>query len=524
MRLNLLRKNYVIFVILLTLLLALILSWIGYERLTVFRQYHQDISRGSVLGVETQVASSIAGMNHMVSIFAKEHLALIRALAADPNNDDLHDELNKLLTEHFPDHFAFTVTDKNGTPRFEDFDGFVSQLCLNDLKHFAVSRKQYLPYIHPNSEGYHYDVMVTYGDPDVEGIFFVSFLADYLGAILKSIEAPGHKLMLVYPEKKDLIEVVAAGARNHVIRNDYRLTDTEKSNIETRHDIMGTHWQVVDFHAPDLYAGYRNGIIKESAFIIIVFSIVGGLFVVRLHKEEQQRKLAEYQRETLMGVVSHEFRSPASVIKSALDLILGGDAGPVSDDVRKYIDMARNNTSRLLYLVNDFLDLQKMEAGHLTFDKKKIRLCDVVQTAVENNKLYAQNLGATLLLVKPFAEEYVICDENRIEQVLTNLITNAVKYGKQHDLVELTLQRIENCLRFSVTDHGAGIPEEFRTRVFEKFAMAHAPNAQHTKSSGLGLSIARAIIEQHDGKIGFESEHNEGTTFWFELPVAASDI
>ena len=524
MNLDVLRKNYVIFVILLTLLVALILFWIGSERLAAFHQYHLDISHSSVFGVENQVAASIESKNHMVAIFAKEHLELIRALAKDPQSDELHDKLNKSLSAHFPDHFAFTVTDKTGTPRFEDFDGFVSQLCLSDIKKFASTQKQYLPYIHPNSEGYHYDVMVSYGSPDVEGIFFVSFLADYLGEILKSIEAPGHKLMLIYPERKDLIEVVDKGARNHIIRNDYRLKDSEKSNILTRHNIKGTHWQVVDFHVPDLFSSYRNNIILESVFILLIFSVVGGAFVIRLHKEEKQRKLAEHQRETLMGVVSHEFRSPASVIKSALDIVRDGDAGEISADVRKYIDMAENNTSRLLYLVNDFLDLQKMEAGHLSFDKKKTCLKDVVTSTIENNTLYAKKLDKSLLLVKPVAEDSVMCDANRIEQVLTNLITNAVKYGKHNDLVEISVRRLGDILRVCVTDHGQGIPEEFRARVFEKFAMAHAPNGHQMKSSGLGLSISKAIIEQHNGRIGFETEANVETSFWFELPVSASNI
>jgi signal transduction histidine kinase len=519
MKLELLRKNYVIFAILLTFLIAVVLSWIGYERLAAFRQYHRDISHSSAIGVEKQVAPSIAEKNHMVAIFAMEHLELIRALAKEPNNDDLHDKLSKLLKLHFPDNFAFSVADKKGIPRFEDFDGFVSQLCLADLKQFASTRKPYLPYIHPNSEGYHYDVMVIYGEPDVEGIFFVSFLADYLGGILKSIETPGHQLMLIYPQRTDLIEVVATGARNHVIRNDYRLSDAEKNNIVMRHDIEGTRWQVVDFHDPALFVNYRNNIIKESAFILTIFIFVAGLFVIRLRKEERQRELAEHQREALMGVISHEFRSPASIIKSALDIIRDGDAGEVSDDVKKYIDMAENNTSRLLYLVNDFLDLQKMEAGQLKFDKTKNRLGDVVEKAIDDNKLYVQQLGSSMVLAKPMAEDSVLCDANRIEQVLTNLITNAVKYGKQNDVIEVAIKKRDGNLRASVTDHGPGIPEAFQAQVFEKFAMAHAQQNQKHKSSGLGLSISQAIVEQHGGSIGFETEVDAGTTFWFELPI-----
>jgi signal transduction histidine kinase len=141
---------------------------------------------------------------------------------------------------------------------------------------------------------------------------------------------------------------------------------------------------------------------------------------------------------------------------------------------------------------------------------------------------YAKQFLASYNIKEPMANDYVSCDKQRIEQVLTNFLSNAAKYGGDNDAIEVAVTRVGESLRVSVDDHGAGIPDDFRSRVFEKFAMAYAPKNerainQDVKSSGLGLSIARAIIEEHGGSIGFDAKNDPqsdtGTTFWFELPV-----
>ena len=156
----------------------------------------------------------------------------------------------------------------------------------------------------------------------------------------------------------------------------------------------------------------------------------------------------------------------------------------------------------------------------------------MVTDAVIRNKLYAEQFSTRYVLKEPLANDSVLCDEHRIEQVLTNFLTNAAKYGGEGDAIDVAVTRAGMQLRVSVSDHGPGIPKDFQPRVFEKFAMAHAPkkaqkNDQKVKSSGLGLSIAKAIIEQHGGTLGFttktdvdgDTESATGTTFWFELPV-----
>lgn len=286
-----------------------------------------------------------------------------------------------------------------------------------------------------------------------------------------------------------------------------------------RRVINGTEWEVLDLIRPNLYSDYKQNLIIESAIIFIVFAIIALYLVISLQRKETQRDIAEQQRQALIGVVSHEFRTPSSIIKGALDLILEGDAGEISDDVRKYLTMASKSTARLLVLVDDFLDLQKIESGKLQFKKSKISLSSVVKNALNVNKPYAKQFDATYKLVEPLAEDMVYCDARRIEQVLTNILSNAAKYGANADIIDVSLQRQSDRLRISVKDHGAGIPEDFQERVFEKFATANLISHQQIKSTGLGLSIAKAIVEQHGGNIGFHTMDGGGTDFWFDLPV-----
>lgn len=522
-------KNYVVFVGLMILLVASMLSWITSARLEAFHQYHLDIGHESISGVNKQVAHYVNEKQRMVKLFAEEHIDRIRALASDPNNDALKEDLGILLTRYFPDRFAFSIADNSGEPLFEDFDGLVSELCLSDVKEFSKDRHVYHPYIHPNTEGYHFDIMVRYDEgSEKEGIFFVSFLADVLGNIINSIQSPNHQIMLILPQRDNLIEVIAEGARNHWARDDYRLSEGELMRISMRHDVPGTRWQVIEFHNSELHENYRNKLILESIGIFLIFIFIAVQLVIRLRKEERQREYVQEQKKVLMGVVSHEFRSPASVVTCALDLIADSGVGKANSDVKKYIDLASSSAERLLLLVDDFLDIQKIESRSLEFNKQKSRLRSVVADAVEQNKLYGKQFSVHYELKKPLANDDVFCDENRIGQVLTNFLSNAAKYGGENDTIEVAVKRVGKRLRVSVRDHGPGIPKDFQSRVFEAFAMAHAPkkeltNDQKVKSSGLGLSIAKAIIEHHGGSIGFDTKTDPqsatGTTFWFELPV-----
>ncbi|MCI0506654.1 MAG: hypothetical protein L0Z73_11160, partial [Gammaproteobacteria bacterium] len=395
---TLLRKNYFVFILTMMLLTAVLLVWMTQLRLSAFHEYHRVTAESSVQGVAKLISHFMSEKKRQVKLFVDEHIEIIRKLAADPLDNEIRTHIDDRLIQYFPDRFAFSIADAKGNPLFEDFDGLVSELCLTDLKQFPAS-KAYNPYIHPNTEGYHFDVMTAYGGQGEEGIFFVSFLADQLGPVLASTQSAGHHLMLIYPEKQDLIEVISDGARIHWARDDYRLTDEERSRLTTRLKVPDTRWEIVDILDSEyMHNNYRNKLMAEAAGIMSIFIIIGVAAVIRLRREEYHREIAERQKEELMSVISHELRTPASVVKSALDLVMAGDAGDISDDTRHYLGMAATNTSRLLMLVNEFLDLKKLESGHLSFNKSVVPINGVVRRAVDNNTIYAEQFGISYQL------------------------------------------------------------------------------------------------------------------------------
>lgn len=511
-------KSYFVGVIMLLLLTAILLGWMTYVRHTDFHNYQLEIGKEAAKGVELEISHFITEKQRLVRVFADDHLEQIRELALNPDNDLIKDKLGSLISQYFPNRFAFSIANSNGDPLFENFDGLISELCLNDIKEFSSSH-EYHPYIHPNTEGYHFDVMVPYGKNDDEGILFISFLADMLGTVINNIQPPGHTLLLVNPQSSDLIEVFDKGARNHWVRNDYRLSEQEKSRIMVNVPVPDTRWNIIDLHNRDIHNDYLNKLIYESIFIFSIFTFISISLVFKLYSEEKQRKIAEQQKADLMSVVSHEFRSPVAVIKGAMDLIQDGDAGEIAPDVKKFIDMASTSTSQLMHLVNDFLDIQKLDAGKLQFHMETEGLRAIVQQSVEANLVYAREFNVEYKLVEPQDKANVCCDSKRIYQVITNLLSNAAKYGGKQDTIEISVNNMGSKARVSIKDNGPGIPEDFHDKVFSQFSMANISNKTSIKSSGLGLNIAKSIVEHHNGNIGFDTSTGKGTTFWFELPV-----
>lgn len=516
---SLIRKSYFWFVVAIVGLLAVFLVWTQSSRINDFEDYHDFIALESVSAVSDEVSRFVSERNRFVQLFAHQHLDAIRAVAKNRYNERDYEKLHQLISEYFPNHFAFTVASPDGIPYFENFDGLVADSCRVDIKSF-VEKKYYYPYIHPNAEGYHFDAMTRFGND--EGVLFVSFHVDNLATLLKGAQTPGHKLMLTYPALNDLIEVIPDGARNVVMRNDYHLSEEERQRMMLNMPVSGTRWDVVDLSDPNLFTDFRNQLYLEFLIIFCAFLFVGIFMVVRLRKEELHREKIEHQKQELMGVISHEFRTPAAAIHNSLNLIARSKTGVIDAELKNLVDIASSNTHRLLSLVNDFLDLQKLESGKLTFNKRICQLRPILERSLTNNKMYAEQFGVTYWINDTTDSVRVNCDPDRIEQVMANLLSNAAKYGANNDVVEILVSKPSaTIVRVSVIDHGNGIAENIRDRVFEKFVMARTEKSGTVRSSGLGLSISRAIIEEHGGIIDFETRLMEGTTFYFDLPVVS---
>jgi len=232
-----------------------------------------------------------------------------------------------------------------------------------------------------------------------------------------------------------------------------------------------------------------------------------------------ERKRVDQMKTEFISTVSHELRTPLTSIRGALNLVMGKVADTLPEKIRKLLEMAERNAERLTLLINDILDLEKIEGGRLEFEFKAIDLAALTRRAVEDNEGYARKHQVQLVVDHSLSKAMVRGDEYRLLQVFANLLSNAIKYSPTAGTVEVSLRQEDGWFQVGVQDHGPGIPEHFRDRIFQRFAQADGSDSREKGGTGLGLSISKAILERHEGGIGYESEAGQGTLFYFRLPI-----
>ncbi len=237
-------------------------------------------------------------------------------------------------------------------------------------------------------------------------------------------------------------------------------------------------------------------------------------------RDVSERKQVERLQAEFVATVSHELRTPLTAIRGALSLLTSGPER-LQGDAGHLAEIALGNADRLSRLVNDILDLEKVEKGRVVIKRTPLELSDVVRQSLVANQEYARQFEATLALVEDVPGLVVAGDADRIAQVLTNLVSNACKYTPKGERVEVALLKVNGLVRVTVRDKGPGVPQEFVPRLFQRFAQADTHEARGLGGTGLGLSIARAIVEELDGHIGYEPAPEGGSRFYFELPVLA---
>jgi signal transduction histidine kinase len=222
------------------------------------------------------------------------------------------------------------------------------------------------------------------------------------------------------------------------------------------------------------------------------------------------------------STLSHELRTPLTSIIGSLQLINSGVLGELTQDIGELTAVAERNGTRLLDLINDLLDIEKIESGKLTLAPEVFGLADLVREALVLNKAFAERFKVRFDLVGEMqgslSAKSVHADRKRLLQVMTNLLSNAAKFSPDGGTVEITVEEKGPSLRVGVQDRGPGIPEAFRSRIFGRFAQADSTTSRQKSGTGLGLAISKRLVEMMQGHIGFESRDGGGTTFWFELP------
>jgi PAS domain S-box-containing protein len=275
---------------------------------------------------------------------------------------------------------------------------------------------------------------------------------------------------------------------------------------------------------PEVAKSYKINLEADNrvihALLSPVLSLRGDFMgVVTIFRDVTKEVEADRAKSEFVSTVSHELRTPMTAIKGYTDLLHAGAAGPINAEQKRFLSTIKSNTDRLTALINDLLDISRMETGRIRFEPRPLQIGEVVADVVNVLAGPAENKNLSLNYEVAAGLPDVMGDRDRLHQVLTNLIGNAIRYTLDGGEIDVKVYLVERAVRVDVRDTGIGIAPEDMAHLFERFYRADHPLVQETRGTGLGLSIVKMFIEMHGGRIWVESEPDEGSTFTFILPI-----
>jgi PAS domain S-box-containing protein len=244
-----------------------------------------------------------------------------------------------------------------------------------------------------------------------------------------------------------------------------------------------------------------------------------GYVVVAADISERLRN--EQQKDEFIAMVHHEVRAPLTAVRGAVGLLEGGVGGEMTDRGRELVEIAHRNSERMERLVNDILASRQLESGRMEFHFEKCELMSLVDQAIESTSSYAEKYGVKFEIGERVSEVMVRVDPGRMIQVITNVLSNAVRFSAADSTVVVGVSRYNEFVRVAVTDSGPGISEDFQDRVFDAFARGNHEDWRHRSGTGLGMSISKGIVEELGGVISFETEIGVGTAFFIDVPESS---
>lgn len=258
----------------------------------------------------------------------------------------------------------------------------------------------------------------------------------------------------------------------------------------------------------------KNADVKDVLWSLSWSSIQAAFYCV-VHDITEKKRL-ERLKQDFVDMVSHDLRSPLTSIRATLGLMGDGAFGPLPEIAIDRSQKAEVATVRLIGMINDLLDIERLEAGMLELDCRLVGTGEIIDKSVESVRSLLEERRFDLK--KPSKDFPILADEERLIQVLVNLLSNAIKFSPPEGVIQIATVKGPEWVEFSVTDHGKGIAPEYQESVFQRFKQTHKSDSKSKKGFGLGLPICKIIVEQHGGSMGLESKVNEGSRFWFRIP------
>jgi PAS domain S-box-containing protein len=265
---------------------------------------------------------------------------------------------------------------------------------------------------------------------------------------------------------------------------------------------------------------HQDGALKDVLWSIY-WSKAEQLYFCVAHDVTDRKELERLKRE-FFAMISHDLRTPLMSVQMDLGLLSAGASGPIPEKAQANVADAERNVSYLVSLINSLLDVERITDGKLELECRDFGLKELVDECINSVKSLAANKNIS---IKASGVDLpAFGDESRLKQVLINLLSNAIKFSDKGKQIDVAAKSASNWIEVSVIDQGKGIPKEFQESIFDRFQQMEVADATVKGGSGLGLAISKAIVEQHGGKIGVDSQLGKGSRFWFRLPLNSEDV
>lgn len=268
---------------------------------------------------------------------------------------------------------------------------------------------------------------------------------------------------------------------------------------------------IIDREGNRRLIAWRNSEVRDSDGRLVS--------IISSGEDITEKSRVDQMKRDFVSVVSHELRTPLTSIRGALRLFSTVSTIQLTPEAAHLLDIANRNVERLSLLINDILDIDKIESGRMKLDFQSLNISPLVKQSIESNRAYGHQFGVSFVLNDKCRDAKANVDGAQFQQVMSNLLSNAAKFSPPNKPIAVDVERAGNKVRVSVKNDGPGIADEFKDKIFQKFSQADRSNTRSKGGTGLELSIAKALVENMGGNISFFSAQNQGTTFFFELPV-----